>query len=119
MAQKIKTRDITIVEEGGSFNAFFKHFRTSEESYDFEGLSALRKVLSNEKAKILHNLKTKKPNSLYGLAKILKRDFKSVSEDIKLLSRFGFVDMVSEKTGNRNRLRPILTADTINISIKV
>lgn len=119
MAQKTKTKDITIVEEAGSFNALFRHFRSSEEAYDFEGLSALRKVLSNEKARILHTLKTKKPKSLYELAKILKRDFKSISQDVKLLERFGFIDMVAEKSGNRNRLRPVIVVDTINISIKV
>ena len=119
MANKTKTREITIVDESGAFTAFFKRFTHDSSDYDFEGLSALRKVLSNEKARMIHIIKTKKPKSLYALAKILGRNFKSVSEDIKLLERFGFIDMIAEKTGKRERLRPSVIVDSINIKIKV
>ena len=60
-----------------------------KEDFDFEALSALRRLLSNEKARLLHVIKKNRPKSIYELAKILKRDFKSVNEDIKLLQRFG------------------------------
>ncbi len=118
MAQKAKTREITIVEEGGTFSTFFKRFASEQKEFDFEGLSALRQLLSNEKARMLHTIKEKNPDSIYHLSKLLGRDFKSVSSDIKLLERFGFIDMVSEKTGNRERLRPILAVDSIYIHIK-
>lgn len=119
MAEKTKTREITIVEEGGTFATFFKKFSSESKEYDFEGLSSLRKVLSNEKARLLHIIKTKKPLSIYALAKILKRDFKAVSSDIILLERFGFIDLISEKSGKRERLRPIIIVDSINIKIKI
>jgi len=95
MAPKTKTREITIIEEGGTFTALFKRFSTPSKEYDFEGLSALRKLLSNEKARMINTIKNENPNSIYHLAKILKRDFKSVSDDLKLLERFGFIDMIS------------------------
>lgn len=119
MAQKTKTREIFIVDKSGTFNTFFKKWTSNEEDYDFEGLTSLRRLLSNEKAKILHVIKEKKPHSIYQLAKIVKRDFKAVSTDIKLLERFGFIDMTSEKTGKRERLKPTLAVDSILISIKV
>ncbi|MBI3334418.1 hypothetical protein HYZ97_02940 [Candidatus Pacearchaeota archaeon] len=119
MAQKTKTRDITIVDKSGTFNTFFRKFTGDADEYDFEGLSALRKVLSNEKARLLHTIKTKHPRSIYALARLLKRDFKSVKEDIKLLERFGFIDMIAEHTGKRERLRPQVVVDVINITIKV
>ncbi|MAG37777.1 ArsR family transcriptional regulator [Candidatus Pacearchaeota archaeon] len=119
MAEKSKTREIVIVDKGGTFNTLLKKFSQEKESYDFEALSALRKLLSNEKARLLHTIKTKSPKSIYELAKILKRDFKSVKEDIKLLQRFGFIDFIAEKTGKRERLRPILTIDTLHIQIKI
>src|SRR3989338_6003649 len=100
MAEKSKTREVTITDEGGTFNAFFKHFRADAE-YDFEGLALVRKILSNEKARLLHTIKKKSPGSIYELAKMLKRDFKSVSEDVKLLEKFGFIQMSAEKTGKR------------------
>ncbi len=118
MAQKSKTREITIVEKEGTFNTLLKRFTEAEEKYDFEGLSVLRRLLSNQKARLLHVIRTKNPKSLYELAKILKRDFKSVVEDIKLLERFGLIDLISEKTGKRERLRPILTIDNLYIQIK-
>jgi len=118
MADKTKTREITIIDEGGTFNAILGRF-TGSKSYDFEGLTLLRRLLSNEKAKLMHTIKTKKPKSIYGLAKLLGRDFKSVSEDIKLLEKFGFIDMISEKTGKRERLRPVLVISSMHIHIKI
>ena len=115
---KTKTREITLTEDSGTFNTFFKKF-TSDSSLDFEGVSSLRKLLSNERARLLHVLKTQKPTSIYDLAKRLKRDFKSVSDDIKLLERFGCIELISERTGKRERLRPVLTADTIVINLRL
>jgi len=119
MAQKTKTREIFIVDKSGTFNTFFKKLTHNEDTFDFEGLTALRRLLSNEKAKMLHIIKEKKPSSIYALAKILGRDFKSVRSDIKLLERFGFIDMISEKTGNRERLKPVLAVDSISITLKI
>lgn len=121
MATKSKTREITIVEKKGSFDAILKRFtKEAEENteYDFEGISALRKLLSNEKARLINTIKTKNPSSIYNLSKILKRDFKSVAQDIKLLERFGLIDLIAEKTGKRERLKPILTVDSLYISLK-
>ncbi len=119
MAQKSKTREITIVDKGGTFNTFFRKLTGEGGEYDFEGLAALRQLLSNERARMLHVIKTKNPKSLYGLAKLLKRDFKSVMLDIKLLERFGLIEMAAEKTGKRERLRPVIAADSLTIQVKV
>ncbi|MDO8459670.1 MAG: ArsR family transcriptional regulator [Nanoarchaeota archaeon] len=119
MAQKYKTREITITDEGGSFHTFFRRITGGGDEYDFEGIALLRKILSNQKARVLNTIKTKKPRSIYELAKVLERDFKSVNDDVKLLEKFGFIDMVSEKTGKRGRLRPVLAVDSMYIQIKL
>jgi predicted transcriptional regulator len=119
MAQRSNTLDITIVEEEGAFNTFFKRWIGEKENYSFEGIAVLRQLLSNERARLMNVIKNKKPRSLYELARILGRDFKSVKEDIKLLERLGLVNMVAEKTGNRKRLRPILAIDTLYINLKI
>jgi|SRR3989344_2080751 len=118
MAQT-KTRTITINDESGTFYTLFKRFKGEKESFDFSGIAALRKLLSNERARILYVIKANKPDSIYGLAKILGRDFKSVREDVKLLEKFGFLDLIAEKKGNRERLKPEIVVDTINIIIKI
>ena len=115
---KTKIREITIHETKGYFS-IFKKDSSDKEDYDFEGISALRNLLSNEKARILHTIKTQKPGSIYDLAKKLGRDFKSVSDDIKLLERFGFIEIIEEKTKNRIRHRPEVVVDTMTINIKI
>lgn len=117
MAKKTKIRQITLVNEAGSFKTLFKKFAGEKKDYNFEGLSSLRNLLSNEKARILNIIKLKNPTSIYNLSKILERDFKSVSDDVKLLERFGFIDLISEKTGKRERLKPVIVVDSINIEI--
>jgi len=112
------TREITIKESKGAFS-IFKKSSSNKEEYDFSGISALRQVLSNEKARILDTIKKEKPVSIYSLAKKLGRNFKSVYQDIKLLERFGFVELIEEKIDNRARLCPKITADTISIHIKI
>ena len=82
-----KTKEITIKESDSIFS-IFRDKNISKESYDFEGLESLRRLLSNEKARMLHVIKTENPTSIYDLSKKLKRTFKSVIEDIKLLKSF-------------------------------
>lgn len=118
MAQKTKTREITIVDKSGTFQTFFRRL-TGEKEYDFEGIAALRRLLSNERARLISVIKTRRPSSLYALAKLLQRDFKAVSSDIELLKRFGFVEMIAEKTGRRSRLRPLVVVDTVTIHIRL
>ena len=113
-----KIREITITESKGAFNIFKKQ-KTSKKDYDFAGILALRQLLSNEKARILHTIKTQKPASIYDLAKKLDRNFKSVNDDLKLLERFGFVELIEEKTKNRIRHKPIIVVDTITINLKI
>lgn len=115
---KTKTREITITQSKKALFALKKQ-KTSKKDYDFEGLSALRHLLSNEKARLLHAIKTQDPTSIYDLAKKLGRNFKSVSDDIKLLERFGFIELVEEKTKNRIRHKPEIIVDTVTIHIKV
>jgi predicted transcriptional regulator len=112
------TREITIKESKGNFS-LFKKTQSGKEDYNFSGVSALRQVLSNEKARILETIKKEKPISLYDLSKRLGRNFKSIHDDVKLLERFGFIELIEEKTKNRIRHRPVLINDSITIHIKL
>ncbi len=110
-------REITIKGEKEAFSIFKKG--SSGKKYDFSGILALRQLLSNEKARILHVIKTRKPQSIYDLAKKLNRGFKAVNDDVKLLERFGFIELIEEKTKNRTRYRPEIVVDTITINVKI
>lgn len=115
---KTKVREILLKESKGSFSIFSKQ-KTSKKDYNFDGISALRQLFSNEKARILDVVKYKNPQSIYDLAKILERPFKAVFDDIKLLQRFGFIDLIKEKTKKRIRYRPVLATDNLVINIKI
>ena len=116
--QIVKVREITIKQSKGTFS-IFKKSQTAKKDYDFSGIMALRQLLSNEKARILHVIKTENPTSIYNLAKKLNRGFKSVSDDIKLLERFGFIELIEEKTKKRIRHVPKIIVDTMTIHVKV
>ncbi|MEK6817326.1 MAG: hypothetical protein AABX80_00850 [Nanoarchaeota archaeon] len=113
-----KTREIIIKESKGIFS-ILKDKQISKSDYNFEGLSALRQLLNNEKARMLHVIKTQEPKSIYDLAKKLHRNFKPVVDDIKLLERFGFIELIREKTKKRIRHKPEIVVDKIIIEVNI
>lgn len=115
---KKKIREITVIEAKGTFS-LFKKKAASKDDFDFSGMLALRQLLSNEKARILHVIKAQAPGSVYQLAKILGRNFKSVNDDLKLLERFGFIDFIQEKTKKRVRHKPVIVIDTVTINVRI
>ncbi|MCA9487978.1 MAG: hypothetical protein KC516_03385 [Nanoarchaeota archaeon] len=116
MAKKV--REITIRESKGTFSVFSKT-GVSKENYNFDGISALRNLLSNEKARILDTIKNKEPTSMYQLAKMLDRPFKAVFDDVKTLKRFGFIDLVKENVIGRTRYKPVIEVDEILVYFKI
>jgi len=116
MATKI--REVTIKESKGTFQ-LIRGTIPKEGDYDFDGLSSLKKLLSKEKARILDVIKYKNPTSIYGLAKMLGRPFKAVMDDIKLLERFGFIDLIQEKVNGRTRHKPEIVIDHMVIHIRI
>ena len=114
-----KTRIIDIYEKSGTFTSVFRRFTGQKKDYNYSDLGILRQLLSNEKARLLNVIKTKQPASIYALAKFLGRDFKTVKQDIDLLKKFGFIDIIEEKRNNRTLHRPVITATTINIMVRI
>ena len=113
---RTKTREITIKESRGGFN-IFKDKKFSRKDYDFSGILALRNLLTSEKARMIDVIKKQNPTSIYDLAKKLERNFKAVSDDLKLLERFGFIEFIEEKTKNRIRHKPVVVVDSITIKL--
>jgi len=119
MATKnIKTKTITVEQKKGTFRALFSRFKI-EKTDKTADISALRSLMSNEKARILHVLKTQQPNSIYKLAKILGRGFKAVRQDMTVLEEFGFVEMIPIHKGKREKLKPLIVLDELDIKFKL
>jgi predicted transcriptional regulator len=118
MASKKRTK-IRYVEVNVKSGNFVSKLIGEKKFHDFSDIKLLRNLLSNEKSRILYTLKSNNPKSIYELAKILGRDFKSVREDIKVLERFGFIEFYAEKTGKRESLKPVLVIDSLQINIEI
>jgi predicted transcriptional regulator len=116
--ERSKIREIFLTHNKGAFSIFKKQ-GYSRKDYNFEDLSQLRHLLSNEKARILEVIKSQNPSSIYELAKKLGRNFKAVNDDIKLLKKFGFIDLKEEQTKKRKRFKPIIVVDTLDIHFKL
>jgi len=114
MGKHTKEISISITEKEGAFTSIFSKMRGESKNSE---VSTLRHLLSNEKARLLHIAKTKQPDSIYKLAKLLGRDFKSVRHDIRVLEKFGFIELISSHKNNRELLRPVVDADQVIIKI--
>jgi predicted transcriptional regulator len=115
MASK-KTRYFEINTTKGGFVSKLKG---ESQDHDFSDIKILRNLFANEKARILYTIKENSPKSIYQLAKLLGRDLKSIRKDIQILEKYGFVDFVSRKEGNRVSHTPILAVDKMEFIIKV
>lgn len=116
MAKQIKAISITLAEKEGGFSYIFNKIQGTKKNSD---ISNLRQLLSNEKARLLHIAKTKQPDSIYELAKLLGRDFKAVRHDIRILEKFGFIELISNHKKGRELLKPIVDADKVIITINL
>ena len=81
----------------------------------FTSLNAFRKALTQKRLELLHAIREGKPTSLRHLARIVDRDIKNVSVDVKYLSQVGLVEL-KEKD---NRLFPIVDYERIELDIAV
>jgi predicted transcriptional regulator len=115
--KRIKVVNINIAP--GAFTYIFKKFAGEKPGYEFSSLESLRKILNNEKARILYTIKEKSPDSIYQLAKSLKRDFKSVREDVLLLERFGFLELEKKFKGKRKLIKPTVSIDTLQVNFEI
>ena len=84
----------------------------------FENLEAMRKVLTEERLRILKVVKQRQPSSIYALAKVLGRDTKNTFNDVQFLSEAGLIELKKSKDG-REKTTPIVRYDKILLEISV
>lgn len=82
----------------------------------FEDLNEFRSFLTPNRIKLMAFIKKNKPNSVYELAKTLKRDRRHVTEDLTILRNLGFVELKKEKN-LRDMVKPVVAFDKIEIDI--
>jgi predicted transcriptional regulator len=75
-----------------------------------------RAIFTESRLRIIQAIKDKAPNSIYELAKILKRDFKNVYDDVLFLSEVGLLGIKESKHGRKQK-KPSLLCQSILFQI--
>lgn len=88
------------------------------EGISFKNLDVMRKVLTEERLRILKTIKKEHPASIYELAKILGRDMKNTFNDVQYLAQAGFIEIEKTKEG-REKATPHVKYDRILLEIPV
>lgn len=109
----MKTKNINIKRKRGFFTSIFIK---KEDRFE---ISDLKRILSDSKAKIIETIREKEPDSIYELSKLLERDFKLVRDDIKVLNKFGIIELIVSRKGRRESLKPVIKFDELNVRIEL
>ena len=92
--------------------------KKKHEGISFESLDSMRKVLTEERLRILKTIKKDHPQSIYALAKMLHRDIKNTFDDVQFLAKMGLIELKKAKEG-REKTTPIVKYDKILLEIPV
>jgi predicted transcriptional regulator len=111
-----------------SVDGMFENFITTAEAIErgevvkkqpsavyFSDLDAFRKALTQKRLELIQVIRKEKPSSIHELARLVHRDIKNVSTDVKYLSQVGLVDLKQTK----NRLFPSVCYGRIKLDIAV
>ena len=71
----------------------------------FTSIEAARNLLTPNRLALLRVIRTKRPGSVYELAKITGRDLKNVQEDLRLLERYGLVRIGHGRSSGKRKVR--------------
>lgn len=89
-----------------------------EKAIYFESIKGFRKALTPMRLSLLHLIKEKQPESIQCIARLAKRDIKSITVDITILESLNLIDLERKKVG-RKEVTPRVEYDTIELSIAV
>lgn len=74
----------------------------------FESLTAVRKILTDNRLEVWRAIRDKKPESITQLAEFLDRGFRSVHRDVMLLKDLGLIKLI-EGPGRRGNVQKLVS----------
>ena len=89
-----------------------KKINSQQKSLYLADVQTARSIFTEGRLKIIQVLKSEKPESIYALAKLLKRDFKNVYDDVVFLAQLEVLTLKNNKTGRKQKV-PQLICDKI------
>lgn len=95
-----------------------KLVRDAIETICFDSVEDMQKFLSPERIRLLKMVHEKNPKSIYELAKMLDRDRKNVTEDVKMLEGVGLIERKAAKRG-KEKVELVVDYDRIQMDIAV
>lgn len=90
--------------------------REEKEGVYFTSLEALRQVLTPRRLELLHEIRLKRPESIYELARMTGRQLKNVQNDVSILARIGLLSL-SRPRQARARVVPRVEYDRLQLQI--
>ncbi len=115
-----------ISEVAGDFAKTFDPVRAgrrvskrARDEVGFTSLEAARNFLTRERIALMRTIRTRRPGSLYALAKMVSRDFKNVQEDVAILQRLGLMRISKKARGKRNVKVPRVLFEEIALKIAI
>jgi len=88
------------------------------EGISFESIESMRKILTEERLRIIKTIKKEHPQSIYELAKMIHRDIKNTFNDVQFLAQAGLVELKKTKNG-REKTTPLVNYNRILLEIPV
>ncbi|MFN8790560.1 MAG: hypothetical protein ACK5Y2_03790 [Bdellovibrionales bacterium] len=109
----MKNKKVLLVVEPSkeAMRRAFSELKRPEKKYkdvaiiSFPDFETLGKVITGARLELLNNIRLLKPRSIQELARFVKRDFKNVYQDVKLLAEFGLIEL--KEAGPRKSAEPL------------
>jgi predicted transcriptional regulator len=83
----------------------------------FESLEAVRTVLTEKRLAIWRLVRDQHPNSIFELAQLADRDFKSVHRDVTVLVTVGLVELKPGRGAKGKTQVPKSLADSLSVEV--
>lgn len=88
------------------------------EGISFDSIDSMRKVLTEERLRILRTVRKERPALVYELAKKLNQDIKNTFNDVQFLAQADLLELKKTKVG-REKNTPLVNYDKILLEIPV
>ena len=89
----------------------------SSKSVSFGSVESFRQFFTPRRLELMKAIKNKQPGSIYELAKLTRRDFKSVVTDIKILEKYKMINTKKVPVKGGYKVRPIFDYDKLKVEI--
>lgn len=109
--KKILVRKLKEIEKG-------KAKDLGQNKLSFPDFKTFRRVFTLRRLEIIKAIKSKKPKSIYELAKFLNKKVENIYNDVALLENMGLIELEKSKEV-RERVKPEINFDKMVIGMEV